>query len=370
MYVDLSLALNYGQGTGSTQLIAFLERHIKVEAKSSFFSYCSSNRYQLYHDPPYADWACILTGGNTSALDLAFRILAERGDFILVEEYTYPTALETGVPLGMRFVGVKMDGEGMLPDHLNEILDHWDPDCREGKKPHLLYIIPTGQNPSGATQSLARRKEIYKVAQRHDLYILEDDPYYFIQMKTETPTSLGPKPTLSQEDFMKSIVPSYLRLDTDGRVLRMDSFSKIIAPGSRTGWITASEQVIERFIRAHETSLQNPSGFSQVMLYKLLHDSWGHAGMMHWLSYLQTEYAQRRDNLITACKAHLPLEVVSWVTPMAGFFVSASYQRFLNGFSVDYFSGFSAHVRRVRTDVAEGRLVETSSLRREGCTGD
>ena len=109
-------------------------------------------------------------------------------------------------------------------------------------------------------------------------------------------------------------------MDVDGRVMRLDSFSKVIAPGSRIGWITASEQIIERFVRASEVSVQNPSGPSQLVLFKLLEEAWGHAGYLDWLIYLRLEYTSRRDNIVYACETYLPREVARWDPPMAGMF--------------------------------------------------
>jgi len=110
-------------------------------------------------------------------------------------------------------------------------------------------------------------------------------------------------------------------MDVDGRVMRMDSFSKVIAPGSRVGWITASEQIVERFIRHNECSNQNPSGISQMVLYKLLDESWGHGGYLQWLINLRLQYTKRRDTILAACEKYLPKEIVSWNPPAAGMFV-------------------------------------------------
>ena len=126
----------------------------------------------------------------------------------------------------------------------------------------------------------------------------------------------------SHAEFLEALVPSLLSMDTDGRVMRMDSFSKVIAPGSRTGWITASEQIVERFVRHSEVSVQNPSGISQILLYKLLDESWGHGGYLDWLINLRKEYTRRRDVILHACETHLPREVASWNPPAAGMFVS------------------------------------------------
>lgn len=252
-------------------------------------------------------------------------MLGQTGEYLLVEQHTYTTVFETGLPLGFKFAQVLMDKDGLLPDDLDLVLSTWDESDRGGKKPRLLYTIPTGQNPTGITQPLSRRREIYRIAQKHELFIIEDDPYYFIQLPVYRPGESATATTASVtsvEKYIETLIPSYLRLDTDGRVLRMDSFSKIVAPGARMGWVTASEQVIERMIRAHEVSVQNPSGFSQIAIFKLLHDSWGHLGFVRWLAHLRGEYTKRRNSLLEACDAFLPREIVRWVPPTGGFFVS------------------------------------------------
>lgn len=271
-----------------------------------------------------------MTIGNTSALDQAFRMLTTRGEYILTDEYTFPSAVETAAPLGLKCVGIKMDVEGLLPAHMDSILSTWDPLIHGGApKPWLLYSVPTGQNPTGATQSAQRRHDIYRVAQKHDVFILEDDPYYFLQMQPYTgPSTPSPPPPSSQEEFLASLVPSLLSMDVDGRVLRMDSFSKTIAPGSRTGWVTASAQIVERYVRQSELSTQNPSGIAQIVLYKLLEETWGHGGFLDWLIHIRMQYTRRRDNICYACERFLPREVASWTEPDAGMFVSLSLLTF------------------------------------------
>lgn len=304
---DLSVALNYGQSMGPAALLRFITEHT-----------------ELVHHPPYSDWDICMTAGSTSALDMALRMFTERGHYVITEEYTFSTAIETIAPLGAKSLGIKMDADGMLPDHLDHVLSTWDEAARRAPKPFLVYTVPTGQNPTSSTQSLERRRKIYEVAEKHDLYILEDEPYYFLQMEPfvsgqthSTSTPFRPAPVA---EFLANLTPSYLSLDTSGRVLRLDSFSKIIAPGSRCGWVTGSAQVIERFIRHNEVSAQNPAGFSTAVLYNLLEDNWGHKGFLDWLMYIRAEYTRRRDIIVNACEAHLPTEVASWVPPKAGMF--------------------------------------------------
>ncbi|EHK22741.1 uncharacterized protein TRIVIDRAFT_28899 [Trichoderma virens Gv29-8] len=300
---DLSVALNYCQGSGSAQFMRWIVEHTEI-----------------LHDPPYADWQCSMTVGNTSAFDMCLRMLTKPGDCVLADKYTYSSAVETAMPLGVKFIGVDMDREGMLPDSLDEILETWNPEKHNNaRKPSVLYAIPTGQNPTGTTQSFQRRKAIYKVAQKHNLIILEDDPYYFLQMD-EYVDGASASEIHSPVEFLKKLVPSYLRLDVDGRVMRMDSFSKVIIPGARLGWITAPEQLIERYKRHSDVSTQSPAGLSQLMFFKLLDEHWGHEGYTRWLMHLRKQYTMRRDFIVSACERYLPKHIVSWEPTNAGMF--------------------------------------------------
>ena len=301
---DLHVALNYGQGVGSAQLLRFVTEHTEI-----------------VHNPPYKDWQCSASVGSTSALDMAYRMFLVRGDYIIAEKFTFSTAIETGKPMGIRAVGVDLDEGGMIPAALEALLSNWDEPARGAPKPHLMYTIPTGANPTGATLSAERRKEIYRICQKHDVFILEDEPYYFLQMQPYAGRdAANAQPPASHAAFIRALVPSYLSLDVDGRVMRLDSFSKVIAPGTRVGWITASAQVVERFVRHSEFSTQNPSGLSQLYLYKLLDETWGHAGYLDWLINLRLEYTRRRNIMLAACEDHLPPGIASWKPPQAGMF--------------------------------------------------
>jgi aromatic amino acid aminotransferase I / 2-aminoadipate transaminase len=318
---DLSIGLNYGQASGSAQLLRWVTEHT-----------------ELVCNPPYADWRCALTIGSTGALELALRMFCDRDrrDTMLTEEYSFSTALETAVPLGIKVAGVAMDEQGLIPEAMDDILTNWNPSLREGaRKPHVLYTVPSGQNPTGATQGEQRRRQIYTLAQKHDLIILEDEPYYFLQMpprqrqrqagRTKPPNAAASDSESGTQDFLVSLLPTLLSLDTDGRVLRLDSFSKVLVPGARLGWVTGSADLVERYIRHAEVSSQGPSGFSQLALHGLLDDSsggWGHEGYLQWLMWLRDQYTRKRDVMLDACERFLPKEVVDWTLPKAGIFVS------------------------------------------------
>lgn len=112
---DIATAFNYGQGHGAAQLLRWITEHT-----------------ELVHDPPYSDWACTMTLGSTSSLDFAFRMLTQPGDYIVSEEYTFSTAVESGTPMGSKVVGVGVGGEGLLPGSLDDILTNWDPEKHDG----------------------------------------------------------------------------------------------------------------------------------------------------------------------------------------------------------------------------------------------
>ncbi|OJJ31674.1 hypothetical protein ASPWEDRAFT_119873 [Aspergillus wentii DTO 134E9] len=290
----LSTALNYGHGAGCPSLVRFLTEHV-----------------EMVHDPPYADWEVCLSSGSTAAFEIALRIFCNRGDIVLAEKQTYPGSIEAAGLVGVQFEGLKMDAEGLMADALQSALTEWD--ASRGPKPRVLYTIPTGHNPTGATQSTERRQQIYGIAEEHDLIIIEDDPYYFLRMGSYHP---------GQEASIESSgnLPSYVSLDRSGRVVRLDSTSKLLAPGLRAGWVTASAQIINKFISYHEVTTGAVSGPSQLMLWTLLEQSWGHRGFGSWLDHLSSEYRCRRDIMLSACGEYLP-EVCDWVPPEYGMFV-------------------------------------------------
>ncbi len=165
---DLAIGLNYGQASGAAQMLRWVTEHTELVAA-----------------PPYADWRCALTVGSTGALEQALRMLCDgpgRGDALLTEEHSFSTAVETAMPLGIRVVGVRADGQGLVPESMDDVLRRWDERARGARRPRVLYTVPSGQNPTGATQGPARRRDLYDVCRLHDVYILEDEPYYFLQM--------------------------------------------------------------------------------------------------------------------------------------------------------------------------------------------
>ena len=145
----------------------------------------------------------------------------EPGSPVIVEEFIYAGTLTILNPYCPQYLVVKSDSEGMVPDSLRSVL------AKAVTKPKVIYINPTGANPTGTVLTESRRKEIYAIASEYNLIILEDDPNYFLQYLPNRPSS-------------------FLSLDTEGRVLRFDSFSKVLSSGIRLGFVTGPPPLIER----------------------------------------------------------------------------------------------------------------------------
>ncbi|KAI9830028.1 MAG: hypothetical protein M1819_005858 [Sarea resinae] len=324
--IDLTTALQYGTAQGYPPLYSFLRQF---------------TRENLHPNVPYASGPeIILTCGSTDGFSKVLQALnnewSEDKDWIrekeglLVEEFAYMNAVQGAEPRGMNVAPVAMDDVGMLATGkggLEDVLENWD--LSKGKRPHLMYTVTIGQNPTGTTLTVARRKEIYALCQKYDIIIVEDDPYWYLQYpsaslpaNTQAPTASSPQnqPKSSGFPFLDSLIPSYLSIDIDGRVVRLDTFSKTIAPGCRLGWITAQPVLIERILRITETSTQQPSGFVQSMVAELIigpHDAkslshggngngrggsangkgWKVAGWVRWLEGLRGEYERRMNTM-------------------------------------------------------------------------
>ncbi|KAJ2782444.1 Aromatic/aminoadipate aminotransferase 1 [Coemansia interrupta] len=181
--------------------------------------------------------------------------------------------------------------------------------------------------------SLVRRKAIYAVAQKHNLAIIEDDPYYFLQLPefvatSATSTAAAADGTTSTTTNASAavcnrpqiLVPSLLSMDIDGRVIRLDSFSKILAPNLRCGWITAPRYILDKIQILNETTTLQPSGVSQGLISKMLNDVWGMDGWNAHLQELRSVYTRRRNIFIQMVEKHLA-GLVEYSVPMAGMFV-------------------------------------------------
>ena len=249
---DLEVALNYSYTAGSSQLLCFLTEHT-----------------EMIHQPLYHNWETCTTCGSTAVFEMLLCMLCNRGDWIVAEKHTYSGAIKAVKLLGLNVLNVQMD-KILVPEDLDSKLRAWDTSVHA--KPSVLYTIPSDQNLTGRTRTVERRRAIYCIAEEHDLIIIENDLYYFLQLEG----SEAPLAPMMQNTYWKILSPSYLSLNVSDRMLRLNSISKILAPELQCEWLTGCFQLIAKFLNHTEFSIMSLSRLLQIMLYKLFDKSWDH----------------------------------------------------------------------------------------------
>ena len=232
----------------------------------------------------------LIISGSQQGLDLAGKVFLEPGDLVLCENPTYMAALNVFRSYECTVMPVETDNEGIIPRNLEEKLAQ-NPDAK------LLYVIPTFQNPTGRQWSLARRRAVLDIAQRYGLPVLEDDPYGALRYEGE--------PLLS----LKS-------MDSSGIVTYMGSFSKVLSPGIRLGWLLASQELIERYTSAKECSDLQSSTIAQMTVDAYLESN----DLDAHVSEITALYSQRRDRMLSALSDLFPAGA-SWTHPQGGLFL-------------------------------------------------
>lgn len=119
------------------------------------------------HQPAYSDFEILLTSGNTNAWSKVVGLLLEDDDYVLCEEFTYPSSQALWIPLGNTAAPIPLDDQGMRADLLEERLANWETTHPGKRRPHVLYVVPVGSNPSGVTYSAERKRELYDICVKY-----------------------------------------------------------------------------------------------------------------------------------------------------------------------------------------------------------
>ncbi|KAF5393629.1 hypothetical protein D9757_000057 [Collybiopsis confluens] len=176
--------------------------------------------------PGYSNWTTLVHTGNTDGWSKVVQTILNPGDGLLCSEWTYPSAMANAMPYNIKYVPISMDSEGMDSTSLRKTLMGWD----ESRSMHPIGLVLCTAFRSGRipqTMSARRKKEIYDICAEYDIIIVEDCPYYFLQEGEYVPKSKRtPEPDVDDDTFITSLVPSYLKYDYQGRVIRLDTFSK------------------------------------------------------------------------------------------------------------------------------------------------
>lgn len=240
-----------------------------------------------------ADDVLVLQGAQ-QGLDLVAKLLINPGDVIVTENPTFLGALIAFNPCQPEYAGVDMDSEGMDVDALEATLS-----TRDNVK--FIYVIPDFQNPTGVTLSLARRKRLIELANEHDVLILEDSPYRELRFEGEH-------------------LPTLRSLDTQNRVIHLGSFSKILAPGVRLGWVSAAPEILDKLglLKLAADTQSSTLNMTAVTRFLESFDIDAH------IERAQAVYRAKRDLMLSTMREHFPAEAVV-TTPEGGLFTWVTF---------------------------------------------
>ncbi len=219
-------ALQYGATEGYTPLRDAVKK--RLASQGSF-----TDRDEL-----------IITSGGQQASELSCKIFLNEGDTLICESPSFIGCLNAFRSYNAHLAGVEMDDEGISIAGLEEAV-------KNNKNCKLLYVIPNFQNPSGRCMSAARRKAVYEFACAHNLVIIEDNPYGELRFAGED-------------------IPSIKSLDTEGRVIYAGSFSKVVSPGMRVGFIAAAPEIISKIVVCKQVSDVHSNILAQMICHRIL----------------------------------------------------------------------------------------------------
>jgi DNA-binding transcriptional MocR family regulator len=221
----------------------------------------------------------IMTTGSQHGLDLLSGLFLDEGDVVLAEAPSYVGALGIFRHYEAHVEHVFTDDEGISPEALQESINTMK---AQGRKIKFLYLVPNFGNPSGVTLSAARRPKVLEICKREHILILEDNPYGLLYFDKPVP------------DALRSV-------DEDG-VIYLGSFSKILAPGFRVGYVLAPPAIRDKMVLANESAILCPSSFSQMMISEYL-------ATADWKAQINTfrgVYHERKDAALDAMAEYLP----------------------------------------------------------------
>lgn len=241
--------------------------------------------------------------GSQQGLDLVGKLLIDPGDTVITESPSFLGAFIAFAPCEPQYRGVRMDENGMDMDHLEAVL-------KDTPRAKFIYTIPEFQNPTGVCLSLPRRQRLIELANAHDILILEDTAYREVRFSGEA-------------------LPSLKSLDTQGRVIQLGSFSKILAPGLRIGWVTAAPEIIAKLglLKLAADTQCSTLNMAAISTYLARHDIEAH------IDVLRGAYRRKKDVMLDSMRRHFPQEV-AFTDPEGGLF---TWLTFPQGFDAEAF---------------------------------
>ena len=264
--------LNYGVMQGDERFLESLARFLTAG-----------------YDAPTLSSELFVTGGNSQALDLVSLVYAKPGDTVFVEEPSYFLAFQIFRDRGLNIVGIPIDDDGLCVEALRQEL--------ESHRPAFLYTIPSYHNPGGQCTSAARRKQIVELAEQHDFLIVADEVYQLLYYSDPPP-------------------PAYGTMIASDRVVSLGSFSKILAPGMRLGWIQSSERLRSRCM---SNGFINSGGSINHISSLIVRQAIDNGSLDSHIKSLRQSYRSRVAAMDHALQEHFN-DIAEWTRPDGGYF--------------------------------------------------
>lgn len=236
------------------------------------------------------DEVLIMTGAN-QGIDLTAKAIINKGDKIIVESPSFIGSLNAFRTYECELVGVDVESDGMDVSKLEEALKA-NPDAK------LLYTIPTFQNPTGTTMSLKKRKRVLELASEYDLLIMEDNPYGDLRFAGED-------------------LPTLKSLDSEGRVIYCGSFSKILSPGMRLGYVIGPQKLLEKVEILKQVNDVHTPMLTQMMCVQFMKKY----DINKYIAKNRKLYKEKCDTMISAMEEYFPKGKVEWTVPEGGIFL-------------------------------------------------
>ncbi len=221
----------------------------------------------------------LITSGSQQGIDLTGRVFLEKDDVVFCESPSYLGAINALSAYECDFVEVPTDNEGMEMDELEKLID-------KNENGKFIYVIPDFQNPTGKTWTKERRQRLLEIAKNKDLIIIEDNPYGELR-------------------YEGSNVESIKSMDTDDRVVYLGTFSKILSPGIRIGWVCAGEEIMDKYLRVKQRTDVHTNSVTQMELVNFLENN----SIDDHIQELIKLYGNRRDVMVESIKEYLPKDV-------------------------------------------------------------
>lgn len=232
----------------------------------------------------------LVTAGSQQGLDLIGKLFLDEGDVVLCESPTYLGAISAWNVFRPRWVEVTTDDDGMVPEALEELLGRH-------QNAKIVYAVPNFQNPSGRTWSLERRRSLMEVADRYDVFVIEDNPYGELR-------------------FEGTPLPSLASFDRDGSVISLGTFSKVFCPGLRVGWVAAHSPLHEKLVVLKQGADLQTSTLTQMQVARYLAEN----DLDENIARLIPVYRERRDAMLEALEKEMP-DGVRFTHPAGGLFL-------------------------------------------------